>query len=159
ADRTLREIESWPPGLPVFGQLTPFPATPLYERLEKAGRLERPKHWLDFAPFVMAHAPLKMTIEEARMETRRAWEASYSHERNAEAIAAIADRPFQYRAGHLVSRLFFRGIYFPQMTRRAWLRLAADNRRVIYALVKEAAGKWRTARRQRADVSVEARAS
>src|SRR5256714_7390087 len=35
ADRTLREIESWPPGLPVFGQLTPFPATPLYDRLEK----------------------------------------------------------------------------------------------------------------------------
>ena len=28
ADRTLREIESWPPGLPIFGQLTPFPSTP-----------------------------------------------------------------------------------------------------------------------------------
>src|ERR687885_2230610 len=38
AERTLKEIRSWPPGLPVFGQLTPFPATPLYERLEKAGR-------------------------------------------------------------------------------------------------------------------------
>jgi radical SAM superfamily enzyme YgiQ (UPF0313 family) len=159
AERTLREIESWPPGLPVFGQLTPFPATPLYERLEKAGRLARPKHWLDFAPFVMAHAPLKMTIEEARLETRRAWEASYSPERNAEALAAIADRPFQYRAGHLVARLFFRGIYFPQMTRRAWLRLAYDNRRVIYRLVKEAAGKWRKAAGKSADVSVEARAS
>src|SRR6185369_2162776 len=121
AQRTLNELGTWPPGLPVFGQLTPFPATPLYERLEKAGRLARPKHWLDFEPFVMAHAPLKMTIEEARMETRRAWERSYSPERNAEAIAAIADRPFEYRAGHLVARLFFRGIYFPQMTRRAWL--------------------------------------
>ena len=158
AERTLREIESWPPGLPVFGQLTPFPATPLYERLEKAGRLARPKHWLEFAPFVMAHAPLKMTIEEARVETRRAWEASYSPERNAEAIKAIADSPFQYRAGHLVARLFFRGIYFPQMTRRAWLRLIADNRRVIYGLVKEAAGKWRKAKGQRADVSAEVRA-
>jgi len=159
AERTVREIESWPPGLPVFGQLTPFPATPLYERLERAGRLARPKHWLDFAPFVMAHAPLKMSIEEARMETRRAWEASYSPERNAQAIAAIADRPFQYRAGHLVARLFFRGIYFPQMTRRAWLRLIADNRRVIYGLVKEAAGKWRKARRRSPDVSVGARAT
>src|ERR671916_1843036 len=69
AERTVREIETWPPGLPVFGQLTPFPATPLYERLERAGRLSRPKHWLEFAPFVMAHAPLKMTIEEARAET------------------------------------------------------------------------------------------
>src|SRR5215208_5689467 len=89
ADRTVREIESWPPGLPVFGQLTPFPATPLYERLEKAGRLARPKHWLDFAPFVMAHAPLRMTIEEARGETRSAWERSYSPERNWQAVDAI----------------------------------------------------------------------
>ncbi|HEX8922289.1 MAG TPA: radical SAM protein, partial [Pyrinomonadaceae bacterium] len=48
AERTLQEIRSWPPGLPVFGQLTPFPATPLYERLEKAGRLARPRHWMDF---------------------------------------------------------------------------------------------------------------
>src|SRR6185437_16941089 len=29
SDRTVKEINSWPPGLPVFGQLTPFPATPL----------------------------------------------------------------------------------------------------------------------------------
>ena len=159
AERTVREIESWPPGLPVFGQLTPFPATPLYERLEKAGRLARPKHWLEFAPFVMAHAPLRMTIEEARLETRRAWEASYSPERNRQAVEAIKDHHIKYRISIFVARLFFRGIYFPQMTRRAWLRLLADNRRVIYALVKEAAGKWRKARKQGADVSVEARAS
>ena len=159
AERTVREIETWPPGLPVFGQLTPFPATPLYERLEKAGRLDRPKHWLEFAPFVMAHAPLKMSIEEARLETRQAWERSYSPERNAAAVAAIADRPFQYRASHLVARLFFRGIYFPQMTKRAWLKLVSENRRVIYGLVKEAAGKWRKASGKSADVSVEARAS
>ncbi|HEV8157626.1 MAG TPA: hypothetical protein VGP58_01245 [Pyrinomonadaceae bacterium] len=69
AKRTVSEIESWPPGLPVFGQLTPFPATPLYKRLEKAGRLHRPKHWLEFVPFVMSHNPLKMTIDEAKAET------------------------------------------------------------------------------------------
>jgi len=160
AERTLEQIESWPPGLPVFGQLTPFPATPLYDRLEKAGRLDRPKHWLDFAPFVMAHAPLKMSIEEARQETRRAWEASYSPERNAQVVEQLAGRSFQYRAGHLIARLFFRGIYFPQMTRAAWLKLIADNRRVIYGLVWEAATKkWRKGRGEGADVSAEARAS
>jgi len=147
ADRTLGEIESWPPGLPVFGQLTPFPATPLYERLEKAGRLDRPKHWLDFAPFVMAHAPLKMSIEEARAETRRAWEASYSPARNAEAVESIADRHIQYRISMLVARLFFRGIYFPQMTRRAWLKLLADNRRTIFSLAREGFATWRRSRR------------
>ncbi|MCA1635800.1 MAG: B12-binding domain-containing radical SAM protein [Acidobacteria bacterium] len=150
ADRTLREINSWPPGLPVFGQLTPFPATPLYDRLEKAGRLERPKHWLDFAPFVMAHAPSKMTIEEARTETRRAWELSYSPERNAEALEYLKDQHVSYRISHLVSRLFFRGIYFPQMGKRAWFKLVAQNRRTISGLVKEGVATWRSARKRRA---------
>src|SRR5262245_6146166 len=62
ADRTLGAIETWPAGLPVFGQLTPFPSTPLYERLKKDGRLTRPKHWLEFAPYQMANTPLKMSI-------------------------------------------------------------------------------------------------
>ncbi|HYJ47987.1 MAG TPA: hypothetical protein VEV81_15360, partial [Pyrinomonadaceae bacterium] len=153
AERTLREIHSWPPGLPVFGQLTPFPATPLYDRLAKAGRLARPKHWLDFAPFVMAHAPLKMTIEEARDEVNQAWAASYSPERNAQAIESLSGAPLQYRISHLVARLFFRGIYFPQMNKRAWLKLITQNRRTIYWLVKEGTGKWREVRRQRAAIS------
>ena len=50
AARTLAEMREWPPVLPVFGQITPFPATPLYDRLAKEGRLTRPKHWLEFAP-------------------------------------------------------------------------------------------------------------
>src|SRR5579864_4558333 len=61
AERTLEQIRSWPPGLPIFGFLTPFPATPLYRRLEAAGRLTRPKHWQECIPFEMAHTPLKMT--------------------------------------------------------------------------------------------------
>jgi radical SAM superfamily enzyme YgiQ (UPF0313 family) len=159
ADRTLAEIEQWPPGLPVFGQLTPFPATPLYDRLEKAGRLARPKHWLDFAPFEMAHAPLKMTIKEARSEVDRAWRRSYSPERNHLALEAINGEPVQYRISHFVARLFFRGIYFPQMNKRAWLKLIAQNRRTIYSLLREGAVKFRAARRNKRDVSVEVQAS
>ncbi len=149
AQRTLNEIHSWPPGLPVFGQLTPFPATPLYDRLEKSGRLTRPKHWMDFAPFWMAHTPLKMTIQEARDETDSAWRASYSPERNAEAISAISDAPFRYRLSHLISRLFFRGIYFPQMNKRAWMKLVFQNRRPILGLTKEAFGMWRSSRKNK----------
>jgi radical SAM superfamily enzyme YgiQ (UPF0313 family) len=137
ADRTLKEIQSWPPGLPVFGQLTPFPATPLYERLEKTGRLERPKHWLDFSPFVMAHNPLKMTIAEAGRETNHAWTCSYSPEQNARAVASISAEPLQYRITHLVARLFFRGIYFPQMGWRAWLKVIIQNRRTILKLATD----------------------
>jgi radical SAM superfamily enzyme YgiQ (UPF0313 family) len=143
AERTLGEIHSWPPGLPVFGQLTPFPATPLYQRLEAAGRLARPKHWMEFAPFMMAHTPLKMTITEAREEVDHAWSSSYSLERNAEAIDSINHAPLQDRISHMVARLFFRGIYFPQMGKRAWIKLIADNRRTIYRLVKEGVWKWR----------------
>ena len=33
AERTLSQVRTWPPGLPIFGLLTPLPATPLYKRL------------------------------------------------------------------------------------------------------------------------------
>lgn len=147
ADRTLSEIHSWPPGLPVFGQLTPFPATPLYDRLEKAGRLARPKHWMDFAPFEMAHTPLKMSIKQARAEVDHAWSTSYSPERNASALDAIGQSPLQFRIIHLIARLFFRGIYFPQMGTRAWAKLVAQNRRSIIRLVKESITAFRASRR------------
>lgn len=147
AERTLEQINSWQPGLPVFGQLTPFPATPLYTRLEKAGRLTRPKHWLEFAQFVMAHKPAKMTIEEARREVIDAWSSSYSPQRNAEVLKAISDKPLEYRIGHLVARFFFRGIYFPQMNKRAWLKLMFDNRRSLLSLANEGWQMWRKAQR------------
>jgi radical SAM superfamily enzyme YgiQ (UPF0313 family) len=137
ADRTLQAIESWPPGLPIFGQLTPFPSTPLYQRLLKADRLTRPKHWLDFAPFHMAHTPLKMSIEDVHSELNKAWVRSYSPERNASAVDSIKDRPIGYRIMHLVTRLIFRGIYFPQMGKRAWVKLLFANRRLIYSLGRE----------------------
>jgi len=146
ATRTLREIESWPPGLPIFGQLTPFPSTPLYQRLTKAGRLTRPKHWLDFAPFQMAHTPLKMTIAETQDELNQAWEASYSPERNARAIDAIGDKPIDHRIMHLITRLIFRGIYFPQMGKAAWAKLFMANRRLIYKLSREGVSRWRSSR-------------
>ena len=148
ANRTVDEIETWAPGLPVFGQLTPFPATPLYDRLQKAGRLHRPKHWLEFAPFVMAHNPLKMTIDEAKDETFDAWSRSYSPERNLEAIQAIKNTPIDVRIGHLVARMFFRGIYFPQMSKMAWIKLLFQNRKPIISLTKEGLTAWRHAKKR-----------
>jgi radical SAM superfamily enzyme YgiQ (UPF0313 family) len=150
AARTLEQIESWPPGLPVFGQLTPFPSTPLYKRLETSGRLTRPKHWLEFAPYQMAHTPLKMTIEQTQEELEQAWAASYSPERIEAALESIKDQPINHRLIHFVMRLFFRGIYFPQMTKGAWLKLIAQNRRPIFKLTREAVGKYRAARKSRA---------
>lgn len=137
ADRTLEAIESWPPGLPIFGQLTPFPSTPLYQRLLKADRLTRPTHWLDFAPFQMAHTPLKMSIPDTQSELEKAWERSYSPERIASAVESISHKPIDHRIMHLITRLIFRGIYFPQMGKKAWAKLLLANRKLIFKLSRE----------------------
>ena len=135
AQRTLEQIRSWPPGLPVFGLLTPYPATPLYDKLAAAGRLTRPRHWLEFKPFTMAHSPLGLSAEQAETEVRHAWRASYSPQATASALRRLKDKPIADRIIHLCSRLAFRGIYFPQMRRRDWARLLFDNRGPIFQTV------------------------
>ena len=142
AERTLSEIRAWPPGLPVFGQITPFPATPLYERLKKEGRLTRPNHWLEFAPFQMAHTPLKITISAVQNEVRYAWVNSYSPAAIERAIESIADQPAAYKISHLMSRLFFRGIYFPQKGAWDWFKLAVQNRRAISRVIRDSLTRW-----------------
>jgi hypothetical protein len=48
-------------------------------------------------------------------------------------------------AMHFLMRLFFRGIYVPQMTRRAWFNLILQNRRSILKLVRNGIAKYRQA--------------
>ena len=147
AERTLEQVRTWPPGLPIFGLLTPLPATPLYKRLEKAGRLTRPKHWQEFIPFAMAHTPLKMTIDEAHAEVNYGWAQAYSPEALAHAVESLNDQPLGYRVNIFLARICFRGIYFPMMGKMAWLKVIAQNRRTIFKLVREGfkAGAWRGA--------------
>ena len=114
--------------------------------------MTRPRHWMDFAPFKMAHTPLKMTIEQAQDEVDKAWRTSYSAEANQHALEAIADRRIDYKLMHLISRLFFRGIYFPQLTKRDWAILVAKNHRPIVKLAREAVTLYRTARKNRLQV-------
>jgi radical SAM superfamily enzyme YgiQ (UPF0313 family) len=141
-ERTLQQLRSWPTGLPVFGLLTPLPATPLYKKLEENGRLTRPKHWLDFVPFSMAHRPLKMSIEQAHDEIRYAWDQSYSSAAIAQAVNALSHKEVGHRINILVARLCFRGIYFPQMGPLAWLKVIAENRSSIFRVIKEGFGDW-----------------
>lgn len=143
ADRILRQIELWPPGLPVFSALTPLPGTPLYTRLETEGRLTRPRHWLDFAPFKLAHSPLRITVTAAEKEIEKAWRGSYSPERNEKVVNELIQKNLDMGAMHLLARLCFRGIYVPQMTRGAWLNLIFQNRRSIFKLLRKAIAKYR----------------
>lgn len=138
ATRTLEQIRSWPPGLPVFGLLTPYPATPLYDKLAAAGRLTRPKHWLDFKPFVMAHSPLGLSAGEAEAEVRLAWKMSYSPGSTASAMRWLEKKSFPDRIIHLCARLAFRGIYFPQMRWQEWAQLLFENREAILQVAASA---------------------
>ena len=94
----------------------------------------------------MANTPLKMTIPQAELEVEKAWSVSYSAQQIEKAIDSISDKPIDQRVMHLIVRLTFRGIYFPQMGKLAWIKLFLDNRRTIYRLSKEALGKWRLTR-------------
>ena len=145
AERTLEQVRTWPPGLPIFGLLTPLPATPLYKRLETAGRLTRPRHWQEFIPFAMAHTPLKMTIEEAHAEVKYGWTHSYSPDALADAVEALDDQPLGYRINIFLARLCFHGIYFPMMGRMAWMKLIFQNRRTIFKLMQQGFGGGRGA--------------
>jgi radical SAM superfamily enzyme YgiQ (UPF0313 family) len=137
AQRTLDMVRSWPPGLPVFGLLTPYPATPLYDRLAAAGRLSRPKHWLDFKAFTMDFTPLGISSEQAEAEVRQAWTASYSPATNSSALRRLEPRTLVDRIMHLIGRLAFRGIYFPQMKKREWARVLFENRGPILRLLAQ----------------------
>src|ERR1700688_1022246 len=142
AERTLQQIRTWPPGLPIFGLLTPLPATPLYKRLEAAGRLTRPKHWEEFIPFAMAHTPLKMSIAEAHAEVKYGWAHSYSPEAIAQAVRSFSHKPLAYRINILIARLCFRGIYFPQMGPLAWGKVIGEKGKTKCDIGKEGFRDW-----------------
>jgi len=138
AHRTCAEIDSWPPGLPVFGILTPYPATPLYNRLKQEGRLTRPEHWLEFQAFRSAYIPRNLSAEDVEKEVRSAWTRCYEPAafRTAQRWLLDHGKSLEPQVTHFVARLLFRGIYFPQMTRWAWIKLLAQNAPTLASLVK-----------------------
>ena len=146
ARKTLDIIDSWPPGLPVFGLLTPYPATPLYDRLLAQNRLTRPKHWLDFRPFRMAFTPNNISVKAAEAEVHEAWSRSYSPQTTALALKKIEGRPFHERTLMFFTRLAFRGIYFPQMKKRHWILLLWQNRSSFLRILSEGIRELRRSR-------------
>jgi len=136
-DRTLATMQSWPPGLPVFGLLTPYPATPLYERLRKEGRLTRPEHWLDFQAFKTAFTPKGISPDQAEDEVRLSWSRAYdpSSFLRAQRWMLSNNKTFEHQLTMFISRLLFRGIYFPQMSYWAWMKLLAKNYRTMGSLM------------------------
>ncbi len=144
--QTYQKIDAWPPGLPVFGILTPYPATPLYYRLQAEGRLTRPQHWLDFQAFKSAYIPKNISPDGAEAEVRHAWTHCYDPAsfRRAQRWLLDHQKKFGPQLMHFVVRLLFRGIYFQQMTRWAWVKLLAKNLPTIASLVRSGLKARRT---------------
>jgi hypothetical protein len=88
----------------------------------------------------MAHTPLKMSIDEAHNEVRAGWANSYSPQAIEKAVDALNHKPLGYRINILIARLCFRGIYFPQMGRFAWVKTILENRRTILKLIRQGFG-------------------
>lgn len=63
----------------MFTMLTPYPGTPLYERLSREGRLSSPKWWLETEHDALfpAYVPRRMTRERLREGWINAWREFY----------------------------------------------------------------------------------
>lgn len=144
-------IDHWPPVMPVFCLLTPLPGTPLYRRLEQEGRLTRPRHWLDFHANKAAFTPKRISSGQMEKELQDSWRHCYR--------AAVFSRtqrwmlknrrPFDQQTMFFVFRLIFRGIYFPQKSKLAWITLLAGNIFTLLNLVTQAVRRlWRRRRSQ-----------
>jgi radical SAM superfamily enzyme YgiQ (UPF0313 family) len=96
-----------------FNHLTPFPGTPLYERLEREGRLAYDRWWLDPAyrygevPF----HPRAMTREAVREECVRARAAFYS-------LGSIARRALDRQVNGRSADMWLRFFVINWMIRR-----------------------------------------
>jgi radical SAM superfamily enzyme YgiQ (UPF0313 family) len=137
SDAISAEIDTWPPVLPVFGLLTPYPGTPLYDRLKTQGRLIRPEHWLDFKPFKLTFQPNHLSPDQAEHELSKSWRRCYRPRFFAHTQRWLVNnrKPFDHHVAFLIARLLFRGIYFPQSTRWSWVRLLASNAPTITRLL------------------------
>ncbi len=138
------KIDTWPPVLPVFGLLTPYPGTPLYERLQEQGRLVRPEHWLDFKPFRLTFRPNHLSPTQCEEEVNESWRRGYGRRAFARTQRWLVEnrKPFDHQVAFLLARLLFRGIYFPQSTPWAWVRLLASNSQTITRLVLRRMIEW-----------------
>ena len=79
--------------------LTPFPGTPLYDRLHREGRLLRPRFWDRCTLFDVNFVPRMMTVEELEAGLRWLFTETYSAEATAERTRTFVRQRRAGRAG------------------------------------------------------------
>jgi len=132
AHKTWEVLRNWPPGFfPVFSQLTPLPGTPLLKSLQMQKRLEE-KHWLNYRPYGAVFQPKQMTTAELEGEIRSGWQMAYSPGSVFERMARMRGRSWVHKLIYLFATMAFRGVYFRQMSVRAWLGAVWGYRRSLW---------------------------
>lgn len=132
ARKTWEVLRGWPPGFfPIFSQLTPMPGTPLFTMLRQQGRLEE-KHWMNYRPYGAVFQPKQMAPAELETEIRKAWELAYSASSVLERMRNMRGRGRISKLIYLFATLAFRGVYFRQMSVRAWFGAVWNYRRAVW---------------------------
>jgi len=78
--------------------LTPFPGTPLYERLRREGRLLRPRFWDRCTLFDVNYVPRGMTVENLEAGLRWLFTETYSAEATSARLRSFVHQRRQGRA-------------------------------------------------------------
>jgi radical SAM superfamily enzyme YgiQ (UPF0313 family) len=131
ARKTWEIVNNWSPEFfPIFSQLTPLPGTPLYKKLLDENRLED-RHWMNYRPYGVVFEPKSMTRKDLEREVAEGWRLGYSAESILSRLRRMRARTRFRKLVFLFATLAFRGVYFRQMTVRAWLRLLWQNRRAL----------------------------
>lgn len=132
AQKTWSVIKDWPPSvIPVFSPLTPLPGTPQFAKFRREGRLIE-NHWRVYRPYGTAFEPKQMSGEELHEEIRSGWKMAYSPEAIFRRMRKTRNRPFFERLIVFVANLCFRGVFFPQMNFRNWMKLFWENKRSFW---------------------------
>jgi len=130
AERTLKEIRTWPPGCLSWLD-DPSSCDAPVQKAGSRGAAHPPEALARVHSFAMAHTPLKMSIDEAHNEVELGGLTLTAGGNRkgggfTEPQAAGLSHQHPYRTPLL------RGIYFPQMGRFAWLKTILENRRTIF---------------------------
>ena len=83
--------------------LTPFPGTPLYERLRREGRLLTERFWDRCTLFDVNYVPRRMTVDELEAGLRWLFTETYSAEATSARLRGFARQRKEGRAARLVA--------------------------------------------------------
>ena len=140
AERTLEQVRTWPPGLPDFRLAHAVAGN---AAVQAAGS-RWPAHAAQALAGIHPVCDGSHAAEDDDRGSSRRGEVrlgqSYSPEAIAHAVDSLSHKPLGYRINILIARLCFRGIYFPQMGKLAWVKTILQSRNIIWKLVKEGFG-------------------